>query len=69
MCDVARLNPSTQAPKVPPKEIDDNGHQCFESTTHRVVSTLLHDKIFSPVTKIDKTMEIFQMHYTITANH
>ena len=26
-------------------------------------------RIFSPVTKIDKTMEIFQMYYTITANH
>jgi hypothetical protein len=70
MCDVARSNPSTQASQGTPEGKDDKGHLNALSVSHSpcVVSTLLHDRIFSPVTKIDKTMEIFQMHYTITAS-
>ncbi len=70
MCDVARSNPSTQASQGTPEGKDDKGHLNALSVSHSpcVVSTLLHDRIFSPVTKIDKNMEIFQMHYTITAS-
>jgi len=69
MCDVARSNPSTKVSQgTPGRKMMTMVINALSPPPDKVASTLLHDRIFSPVTKIDKTMEIFQMHYTITAS-
>ncbi|TLX93706.1 MAG: hypothetical protein E6K91_08340 [Thaumarchaeota archaeon] len=67
-CDAVKENPFCISNQGKSQGDDDNGHHGFEcnALAHGVLSTRnCMIEFFSPITKVDKTMEIIQMDYTI----